>query len=69
MFVLQEVTGVPDGSPVFHEKGKLKLKLIHEHSKQALAVSTPLLCMCRKHYVNECSFVHLCSVYNYVYLL
>jgi dolichyl-phosphate-mannose-protein mannosyltransferase len=32
-----EVTGVPDGSPVFHEKGKLKLKLVHEHSKQALA--------------------------------
>ncbi|CAI8024779.1 Protein O-mannosyltransferase 1, partial [Geodia barretti] len=36
-FVFQEVPGVPDGSPVFHEKGKLKLKLIHEHSKQTLA--------------------------------
>ena len=27
-----------DGDPIFYEKGKLKLKIIHEFSKQALAV-------------------------------
>lgn len=43
IFLFQEVIGIPDNGPIFHEKGKLKLKLIHEHSKQALAVSNTLI--------------------------
>ncbi len=39
----QSVVGLKDGDPVYWEPGRLRLKLHHTFSKQALAVSE-LLC-------------------------
>ena len=36
---VQEVLGLLEGDPVYWEPGRLKVRLFHEHSKQALAVS------------------------------
>ena len=36
---MQEVLGLLEGDPVYWEPGRLKVRLFHEHSKQALAVS------------------------------
>lgn len=36
---MQDVHGLLEGDPVYWEPGKLKLRLFHQNSKQALAVS------------------------------
>ena len=36
---VQEVLGLLEGDPVYWEPGRLKVRLFHVHSKQALAVS------------------------------
>ena len=36
---MQEVLGLLEGDPVYWEPGRLKVRLFHVHSKQALAVS------------------------------
>ena len=41
-FIIQEVPGLELNEPIFWEKGKLTLKLLHSHSKQALSVSKGL---------------------------
>ena len=45
--------------PVFWEKGKLKLKFIHEHSKQALSVRCSRCNTVHTLYMSLCVHIHV----------
>ena len=69
--VLQEVVGMSEEEPVFWEKGKLKLKFIHEHSKQALSVRCSRCNTVHTLYMSLCVHIHVytCWVGNYFTLI